>query len=119
ARKGHHVNVRLPLLVGAVVASTLAGSGVAEAQRARVHFSGSVRWSGGVHVNTSSWRFARPAYRPHRWHVRGSIYVGPRYRVYPRHYYVYYPTYVPTYYHTTTYYPVAPSTAAPGVVAVA
>lgn len=112
------MNVRLPLLLGAVVASTLAGSDVAEAGRARVHFSGGVRWSGGVHVG-SSWRFARPAYRPHRWHIRGSIYVGPRYRVYPRHYYVYYPTYVPTYYHTTTYYPVAPAVSAPGVVAVA
>ncbi len=111
------MNVRLPLVLGALVASTLAGSGVAEAQRARVHFSGGVRWSGGVHVSVG--RFARPAWRPHRWHVGGSIYVGPRYRVYPRPYYVYYPTYVPSYYHTTTYYPVQPESSAPGVVAVA
>ena len=113
------MNVRLPLVLGALVASTLAGSGVAEAQRARVHFSGGVRWSGGVHVSGGSWRFSRPAWRPHRWHVGGSIYVGPRYRVYPRPYYVYYPAYVPSYYHTTTYYPVEAQVSAPGVVAVA
>jgi hypothetical protein len=109
SRKVIPVNVRLPLVLGALVASTLAGSGVAEAQRARVHFSGGVRWSGGVHVSSGSWRFARPAWRPHRWHVGGSIYVGPRYRVYPRPYYVYYPAYVPSYYHTTSYYPVEPA----------
>lgn len=112
------MNVRLPLVLGALVASTLAGSGVAEAQRARVHVSGGVRWSGGVHVSGGA-RFARPAWRPHRWHVGGSIYVGPRYRVYPRPYYVYYPAYVPSYYATATYYPVEPAVAAPGVVAVA
>lgn len=71
-----------------------------------------------MHVG-SSWHFARPAWRPARWHVSGSIYVGPRYRYYPRPYYVYYPAYVPSYYETTTYYPVAPApVAAPGVVAV-
>jgi len=114
------VNVRLPLVLGALVASTLGASGVAEAQRARVHFSGGVRWSGGVHVSGGSWRFSRPAWRPTRWHVGGSIYVGPRYRVYPRPYYVYYPAYVPSYYSTTTYYPVEASAtvSAPGAVAV-
>jgi hypothetical protein len=117
-RKVIHVNLRLPIVLGALVASTLAGSGVAEAQRARVHFSGGVRWSGGVHVGTS-YRFARPAWRPNTWRVGGSIYVGPRYRVYPRPYYVYYPTYVPSYYATATYYPVEAPVAAPGVVAVA
>ena len=109
------MNLRLPIVLGALVASTLGASNVAEAQRARVHFSGGVRWSGGVHVTAGS--FARPAWRPHRWHVSGSIYVGPTYRYYPRPYYVYYPTYVPSYYATTSYYPVAP-VAAPGVVAV-
>jgi hypothetical protein len=82
-----------------------------------VHFSGGFRFRGGVSVGTS-FRFARPAWRPHRWHVGGSIYVGPRYTYYPRPYYVYYPQYVPSYYQTTSYYPVAP-VAAPGVVAVA
>ncbi|HEY5947998.1 MAG TPA: outer membrane beta-barrel protein [Kofleriaceae bacterium] len=110
------MNVRLPLVLGALVASSLGVSGVAEAQHARVHFSGGVRWSGGVNVS-SGWRFARPAWRPNRWHVSGSIYVGPTY--YPRPYYVYYPTYVPSYYESTTYYPVQPAVAAPGVVAVA
>ena len=70
-------------------------------------------------MTSGSWRFARPAWRPHRWNVRGSIYVGPTYRYYPRPYYVYYPTYVPSYYATTSYYPVAPAVQAPGVVAVA
>jgi hypothetical protein len=113
------VNVRLPLLLGALVASSLGVSGVAEAQRARVHFSGGVRWSGGVNVTSGSWHYARPAWRPSRWHVSGSIYVGPTYRYYPRPYYVYYPAYVPSYYESTTYYPVQPAVAAPGVVAVA
>jgi hypothetical protein len=113
------VNARLPFVLGALVVSTLASSGVAEAQRARVHFSGGVRWSGGVNVTGSSWHFARPAWRPSRWHVRGSIYVGPTYTYYPRPYYVYYPTYVPSYYESTSYYPVQPAVAAPGVVAVA
>lgn len=114
------MNRRLPLFLGALaLASTFVGVDVAEAGRARVHFSGSVRWSGGVSVG-SSYRFARPAWRPHRWHTGGSIYVGPRYTYYPRPYYVYYPTYVPSYYYTTSYYPVAPApVSAPGVVAVA
>jgi hypothetical protein len=107
------------LLLGALVASSLGVSGVAEAQRARVHFSGGVRWSGGVNVTSGSWHYARPAWRPSRWHVSGSIYVGPTYRYYPRPYYVYYPAYVPSYYESTTYYPVQPAVAAPGVVAVA
>jgi hypothetical protein len=124
------VNRRLPLFLGALaLTSTLAGAGVAEAGRGRVHFSGSfgggarwggggARWGGGVSVG-SSWRFSRPAWRPHTWSVGGSIYVGPRY-YYPRPYYVYYPSYVPSYYQTTSYYPVAPApVAAPGVVAVA
>jgi hypothetical protein len=111
------VNVRLPLLLGALVASSLGVSGVAEAQR--VHFSGGVRWSGGVNVTSSSWHFARPAWRPNRWHVSGSIYVGPTYTYYPRPYYVYYPTYVPSYYATTSYYPVEPTVSAPSMVAVA
>lgn len=110
------MNVRLPLFVGALaLAATLTGTQEAEAGRARVHFSGGVRFSGGVSVRT---HFARPAWRPHRWNIGGSIYVGPRYTYYPRPYYVYYPTYVPSYYHTQSYYPVAP-VAAPGVVAVA
>lgn len=110
------MNVRLPVLLGALVASSLGVSSVAEAQRARVHFSGGVRWSGGVHVSGgTSWHFARPAWRPHRYHVSGSIYVGPTY--YPRPYYVYYPTYVPSYY-AASYYPVQPAVAAPSTVAV-
>jgi hypothetical protein len=95
----------------------LGASSVADAGRARIHFGGGMRWSGGVHVG-SSWHFARPAWSPARVHVRGSIYIGPRYRYYPRPYYVYYPTYVPSYYATTSYYPVEASSA-PGVVAVA
>lgn len=113
------MNVRLPVLLGALVATTLGASNVADAGRARFHFGGGVHWSGGVHVG-SSWHFARPAWSPARVHVRGSIYVGPRYRYryYPRPYYVYYPTYVPSYYATTSYYPVEASSA-PGVVAAA
>jgi hypothetical protein len=113
------VHVRLPLVLGALVASALVGSTEAEAGRARIHFSGGVRWGGGVHVSGGSYHFARPAWRPHRWYVGGSIYVGPTYRYYPRPYYVYYPAYVPAYYHTATYYPVQPAVSAPGVVAVA
>lgn len=113
------MNRRLPIVLGALVlATTFIGVDVAEAGRARVHFSGGVRWSGGVKVG-SSFRFARPAWRPHRWNVGGSIYIGPRVRYYPRPYYVYYPRYVPSYY-STTYYPVSPAPVqAPGVVAVA
>lgn len=118
------VNVRLPLLLGAVAfASLLGASQEAEAGRGRIRFSGGfsagVRVNGGVSVSRGSYHFARraPAWRPQRWSVGGSIYIGPRY-TYPRPYYVYYPTYVPSYYHTTSYYPVAP-VAAPGIVAVA
>lgn len=75
---------------------------MAEAGRARFHFSGHAHWGGGVRVNVAR----RPAWQPVRWRVRGSIYVGPRYTYYPRPYYVYYPTYVPSYYATTSYYPV-------------
>ena len=110
------MNLRLPLVLGALVASTLGASSVAEAQRVR--FSGGVRWSGGVSVTSGSWHFARPAWRPTRYHVSGSIYVGPTYRYYPRPYYVYYPTYVPSYYATTSYYPVEPTVSAPSTVAV-
>ena len=110
------MNARLPL-VALAFASTLAGASVAEAGHARVHFSGGVSFRGGVSVGTS-FRFARPAWRPHHWSVGGSIYVGPRYTYYPRPYYVYYPQYVPSYYESTSYYPVAP-VAAPGVVATA
>ena len=116
------MNVRIPhsgVLLAALVASSLGVSGVAEAQRARVHFAGSVGWSGGVSVTSGSWRFARPAWRPNRWHVSGSIYVGPTYSYYPRPYYVYYPTYVPSYYATSySYYPVEPAVSAPSTVAV-
>ncbi len=116
------MNRRLPLFLGAVAFATTLGaaSNAAEAGRGRARFSGG--FSGGVsvrsHVNVgSSWRFSRPAWRPHRWSVGGSIYIGPRYTYQPRPYYVYYPTYVPSYYHTN-YYPVAP-VSAPGVVAIA
>jgi hypothetical protein len=98
--------------------SIVGSTEIAEAGRARIHFSGGVRWGGGISVG-SSWHFSRPAWRPHRWNVGGTIYVGPRYTYYPRPYYVYYPTYVPSYYQTTSYYPVAPAVQAPGVVAVA
>jgi hypothetical protein len=111
------VNVRLPLIAFAFASTLAGGAHVADAGHARVHFSGGVRFSGGVSVR-SSFRFARPAWRPHRWNVGGSIYVGPRYTYYPRPYYVYYPQYVPSYYESQSYYPVAP-VAAPGVVAVA
>ena len=109
------MNRRLPLLLGAVAFATTLGvaSNTAEAGRGRIRFGGGISVRGGVNVG-SSWHFARPAWRPHRWSVGGSIYIGPRYQ--PRPYYVYYPTYVPSYYHTN-YYPVAP-VAAPGVVAV-
>lgn len=111
------MNRRLPLLLGAVAFTSLLGSADLAEAGGRVRFSGGVRWSGGVHVG-SSWHFARPAWRPHRFTVRGSIYVGPRY--YPRPYYVYYPTYVPSYYQTASYYPVeAPASTAPGVTVVA
>jgi len=112
------VNVRLPVLLGALVASSLGASGVAEAQHARVHFGGGFHWSGGVHVSAgSSWHFSRPA---SSWHVSGSIYVGPTYRYYPRPYYVYYPAYVPSYYSYYSYYPVEPqpAVAAPSTVAI-
>ncbi len=111
------MNRRLPLLLGALTFATalLGAADQAEAGRARIRFGGGARWSGGVHVG-SSWHFARPAWRPARWSVSGSIYVGPRY--YPRPYYVYYPQYVPSYYQTTSYYPVE-ATAAPGVTVVA
>jgi hypothetical protein len=109
------VNRRLPLLLGAVAFASSLGvaSNTAEAGRGRIRFGGGVSVRGGAHVG-SSWHFARPAWRPHRWSVGGSIYIGPRYTYQPRPYYVYYPTYVPSYYHTN-YYPVAP-VAAPGVV---
>jgi hypothetical protein len=112
------VTRRLPLLVGAIAfASSLGASQLAEA--GRFHFGGGVRFHGHVSVG-SSWHFARPAWRPHRWSVGGSIYIGPRYTYYPRPYYVYYPQYVPWYYQTESYYPVSPApVAAPGVVAVA
>ena len=109
------MNRRLPLFLGAVAFATALGaaSNTAEAGRGRVRFSGGISVRGGVHVG-SSWHFSRPAWRPQRWSVGGSIYIGPRYTYQPRPYYVYYPTYVPSYYHTN-YYPVAP-VAAPGVV---
>jgi opacity protein-like surface antigen len=126
------VNRRLPVFLGALVFATSLGamsSNEAEAGRGRGGarfsgggFRGSVRASGGIRVTprASSWRgswsFARPAWRPNRWSVGGSIYVGPRF--YPRPYYSYYPAYVPSYYQTESYYPVAP-VAAPGLVATA
>jgi hypothetical protein len=111
------VNRRLPVVLGALAFASLIGaSQAAEAGHARFHFGGGVRVSGGVHA---SWRFSRPAWQPTRYHVSGSIYVGPRYVYYPRPYYVYYPTYVPSYYETTSYYPVAPAYTAPGVTVAA
>lgn len=115
------MNARLPLFLGAIAfAASLAATTDAEAGRGRVRFSGgfsgSVRVNGGVSVTRGNWHFARPAWRPHRWSVGGSIYIGPRYTYYPRPYYVYYPQYVPSYYQSQSYYPVAP-VAAPGVVA--
>ena len=110
------MNRRLPVVLGALAFASLVGASQAEAGHARFHFGGGVRVSGGVHA---SWHFARPAWQPTRWHVSGSIYVGPRYTYYPRPYYVYYPTYVPSYYETTSYYPVAPAYTAPGVTVVA
>lgn len=93
------VNRRLPVVLGALAFASIVGSSAAEAGHARFHFGGSAHWSGGVRVHVS-----RPAWRPARWHVGGSIYVGPRHTYRPA--YVYYPTYVPTYYSTTSYYPV-------------
>ena len=111
------MNRRLPVVLGALAFASLIGaSQAAEAGHARFHFGGGVRVSGGVHA---SWRFSRPAWQPTRYHVSGSIYVGPRYVYYPRPYYVYYPTYVPSYYETTSYYPVAPAYTAPGVTVAA
>jgi hypothetical protein len=109
---------RLPVVLGALAFASLVGASQAEAGHAHFHFGGGFHVGGGVHVG-SSWHFARPAYQPYRWHVSGSIYVGPRYTYYPRPYYVYYPTYVPSYYETTSYYPVAPAYTAPGVTMVA
>ena len=100
-------------MLGALVFASLVGASSA-AQADSVHFGGGVR----VHVG-ASWHFARPAWQPTRYHVSGSIYVGPRYVYQPRPYYVYYPTYVPSYYEQTSYYPVAPAYTAPGVTVVA
>jgi len=99
---------RLPVVVGALaLASSL---GVARADHIRI--SGGVHWSGGVSVGWS-----RPVWRPHRYYVGGSIYVGPTYTYTPRPYYVYYPVYVPSYYQTTSYYPVEPAPQGPSMVA--
>jgi hypothetical protein len=112
------VNRRLPVVLGALAFASLLGASKAEAGHAHFYFGGGARVSGSVSVG-SSWHFARPAWTPNRWHVSGSIYVGPRYVYYPRPYYVYYPTYVPSYYETTSYYPVQPAYTAPGVTVVA
>jgi hypothetical protein len=106
------VNRRLPVVLGALAFASLVGASDAEAGHARFHFGGSAHWSGGVRVHVS-----RPAWRPARWHVGGSIYVGPRYTYRPA--YVYYPAYVPSYYATTSYYPVdaGPSSQQPVYVA--
>ncbi|HUS31944.1 MAG TPA: outer membrane beta-barrel protein [Kofleriaceae bacterium] len=112
------MNRRLPVVLGALAFATLVGATSSNAE-AGGRFSVRIGGQARVHVG-SSWHFARPAWRPNRWHVSGSIYVGPRYVYQPRPYYVYYPTYVPSYYEQTTYYPVAPAYTTPGVtVAVA
>lgn len=122
------MNRRLPLLLGAVTFATVLGAVPTDAEAGRGRFGGGARFSGGggisvrahggVRVRAGGVRahFARPAWRPQRWSMGGSIYIGPRYG-YPSPY-VYYPSYIPSYYHTTSYYPVAPL-AAPGIVAVA
>jgi hypothetical protein len=134
------LSTRSSLLAGLVATGTLAmglvSGGTAEAGgRFGGHFSGGVhvggggvhvsggggvRWGGGVHVGGGGGGWARPApsWRPHRWSVGGSIYVGGGY--YPRPYYGYgygY-GYVPSYYGSTGYYPVAP-VAGPSAYAVA
>jgi hypothetical protein len=90
-------------------------SGLATAEAGHAHFSGGVHfggggggWSGGVHVSTG-YHWSRPAWQPHSWGVRGSIYVGS---YYPRPYYYYQPEYIPSYY-GASYYPVV-ATSAPG-----
>ena len=111
------MNRRLPVLLGALAFATLVGaSNAAEAGHAHFHFGGG--FGGSVHVG-GSFHWSRPAWQPYRYHVSGSIYVGPNYGYYPRPYYVYYPTYVPSYYATTSYYPVQPEYTAPGVTVVA
>ena len=95
--------------------TTLLPSGTAEAGRAHfsggAHFSGHVGWHGGASV-----QFARPAWRstwrPRAW-FGGSVWVGSGY-YYPRTYYYYAPEAVPSYY-GSSYYPVQPMAAAPGV----
>lgn len=115
------MNLRIPLIVGALFIVTTVGTEVAEARGGgRVWFGG----GGGVRLGARggvSVRWSRPArtiYRPRSWSVGGSVYVGggyyPRYRYRP---YYYYQTYVPSYY-GASYYPVAPS-AAPSVAVVA
>src|SRR5262245_60323853 len=94
-RKGAHVITRLPVVLGAL-ASIIVMASPSVAQADRIRISGGVHWRGGVSVG-----YSRPVWRPHRYHVSGSIYVGPRYVYYPRPYYVYYPTYVPSYYATS------------------
>lgn len=101
------------VLGGAVGVAALLQSGTADA--GHVRFGGGVhvsaRWHGGAGVSV---RYARPVWRP--W-IRGSIWVGGYY--YPRpYYYYYYPETVPSYY-GGSYYPVQPTVAAPGAVAVA
>ena len=101
-------------MIGALVfASSI---GVANADHIR--FSGGVHWSGGVHVS-ASYGYSRPIYRPYRYSVGGSVYVGPTYYQPRPYYYYYYPSYVPSYYYGVSYYPVepAPSVAAPATVA--
>jgi hypothetical protein len=113
------------VVLGGVFGLAALQGGTAEAGHVRgsvgVHVGGSVHFSGGAHFSGGvGWhggvRFARPAWRPRRW-FGGSVWVGGYY--YPRPYYYYYPypEYVPSYY--GSYYPVQPSSSAPGVVAVA
>jgi hypothetical protein len=115
---------RFALLL-AVGFSTLAVSDIGTAEAGRWRFGGGghvrvhARVPGGVSVT-----YSRPAWsiRPH-YSVGGHIWVGggyyPRYRYY-RPYYYYQP--VPSYYgyyYSSSYYPVAPSSAAPGNTVVA
>ncbi|MBA3539698.1 MAG: hypothetical protein H0T79_08705 [Deltaproteobacteria bacterium] len=109
------MTTRFPLLsvavgaLGLLALASIVDVGTAEAGRGRwgggARWGGNVRWSGGVHVGPSvRVHYARPAWRPTRWSVGGSIWIGGSYN--PRPVY-YYPEYVPSYY-GASYYPVQP-----------
>ncbi len=111
------------LVLGSVFGLAMLQGGTAEAGHG--HFSGGVHVSGGFHGGFragASVHFARPAFRPFfrprvwgggRWWWNTWWWSRPYYYYYP-----YYPESVPSYY-GGTYYPVQPSVAAPGAVAVA